>query len=90
MEIITEGFPDDTHNEVLLDRISATYMQIPDCVSGEEDYQEITFETRDGGGGKFINIKTNEHGWSIDQNSDDLLKLIEDFKKRINGSFNNS
>lgn len=89
MEIITEGFPDD-HNEVLLDRISATYVQIPDCVSNEDDYQEITFETRDGGGGKFINIKTNEFGWSIDQNSDDLFKLIEDFKKRINGSFNNS
>lgn len=88
MEIITDGFPDG--NEVLLDRISATYMQNPDCVSDEDDYQEITFETRDGGGGKFINIKTNEFGWSIDQNSDDLFKLIEDFKKRINGNFNNS
>lgn len=90
MEIITEGFPSNDQNEVLLDRISVTYMQNPDCVSHEDDYQEITFETRDGGGGKFINIKTNEYGWSFDQDSDDLLKLIEDFKKRINGSFNNS
>lgn len=88
MEIIIDGFPDE--NEVLLDKVSITYMQNPDCVSDEEDYQEITFETRDGGGGKFINIRTNECGWSIDQNSNDLDKLIEDFKRRINDLTDNS
>lgn len=58
-------------------------MQEPDCTEDRDgDPQTLTLSTRDGGGGKFVNIKTN--GWSIDQDSSDLTDIINDFKKRIN------
>ncbi len=85
-KIITEGWPNE--NEVLLDSISCTYIQEPDCTeSREDDPQEITLSSRDGGGGKFIHIKTN--GWSIcgDDLEMDLIPLINDFKHRMNDAF---
>jgi hypothetical protein len=66
-------------NEVNIDTVKITYSQNPDNCSGENDFQELTLETRDGGGGKYINIHTNENGWSID-NEDDLLQIIKHFK----------
>lgn len=80
MEIITEGFPDG--DQVLVDEIRVKYLQGPDNCSREEDYQELILITKDGGGGKYINLKTNKHGWSIDDVKD-LEKIVEDFKKRI-------
>lgn len=78
MKIITEGFPND--DEVLVDRIQVTYLQNPDCVSNRDnDYQELTLETRDGGGGKFINIRTNEYGWSISEEND-LIPILKHFR----------
>ena len=82
-KIITDGWPKE--NEILLDSISCTYIQEPDCTeSREDDPQEITLSSRDGGGGKFIHIKTN--GWSIcgDDLEMDLITLINDFKHRMN------
>ena len=82
-KVITEGWPNE--NEVLLESISCTYIQEPDCTeSREDDPQEITLSSRDGGGGKFIHIKTN--GWSIcgDDLEMDLIPLINDFKHRMN------
>ena len=88
-KIITEGWPED--NEILLDSISCTYVQNPDCTEdrNESDPQEITLSSRDGGGGKFIHIKTN--GWSIEGSDlgSDLIPLLEDFKRRMNESFSN-
>ena len=81
IKFITYDFPEED-NEVLLEKLSCTYIQKPDCVSGEDDIQELTLETRDGGGGKFINIKTNEYGWSIDS-IDNLAEIIEHFKEKI-------
>lgn len=79
MEIITEGFPEG--NQVLLDEISIRYYQEPDCTEDRDgDGQEIIISSRDGGGGKFINIKTTT-GWSISDEKD-LEFLIKDFKKR--------
>lgn len=83
MEIITNEWPND--NQILLDEISCTYIQEPDCTESRDgDPQSITLSSRDGGGGKFINIKTN--GWSIcgDNLEDDLIPLIKDFKHRMN------
>lgn len=81
LKIITDGYPET--NEVLLDEIICTYMQEPDCTEDRDgDPQTLTLSTRDGGGGKFVHIKTN--GWSIDQDSSDLTDIINDFKKRIN------
>lgn len=81
LKIITDGWPET--NEVLLDEVTCKYMQEPDCTEDRDgDPQTLTLSTRDGGGGKFVHIKTE--GWSIDQDSNDLMDIISDFKKRIN------
>ena len=89
-KIITDGRPED--NEILLDEITCTYVQEPDCTEDRNgNPQSITFSSRDGGGGKFINIKTD--GWSIhgDNLGTDLIPLIKDFKHRMNDEdFSNS
>lgn len=79
MEIITKGYPDD--GKVKLDSAILVYYQGPDCTEQEDEYQEITISTRNNGTDNFIHIKTN--GWSID-NTDSLVAVVEDFKKRIN------
>ena len=89
-KIITEGWPED--NQILLDEITCKYIQSPDCTEDRDgDPQEIILSSRDGGGGKFIYIKTN--GWSIsgDNLEEDLIPLINDFKHRMDDeSFSNS
>ena len=88
-KIITEGWPED--NQILLDEITCKYIQNPDCTENRDgDPQEIVLSSRDGGGGKFIHIKTN--GWSIsgDNLEEDLLPLINDFKHRMDEIFSNS
>jgi hypothetical protein len=82
VRIKTDGWPND--NEILLDEITCTYVQEPDCTESREgEPQSITLSSRDGGGGKFIHIKTN--GWSIcgDNLEEDLIPLIKDFKHRM-------
>ena len=81
-KVITDGFPADGTDEVLLDEVTCKYIQNADCTEDRDDVQEIILSTRDGGGGKFINIKTES--WSItgDDISRDLKPLIDDFKKR--------
>ena len=88
MEVITEGWPHG--NQVLLDEIVCKYIQEADCTEDREEPQEIILSSRDGGGGKFINIKTES--WSIcgDNLEDDLIPLINDFKKRMNEISSNS
>lgn len=79
-EIITKDWPDD--NQVLLDSITCTYIQNPDNTEsrGNDDAcQELILSTRDGGGGKYINIKTNS--WSINS-PEDFLTILNDFKNR--------
>ena len=78
IKIITDGFPKD--EEVLLDEITMTYYQNPDCTEDRDgEGQYIKLSTRDGGGGKFIHIKTD--GWSISDEKD-IDELIKDFKER--------
>lgn len=79
MEIIKEGWPNE--NQVLIEKISITYLQDNDCVEAINDGQELTIETRDGGGGPFLHIKTN--GWSVDD-TNQLTELVNDFKSRLN------
>lgn len=78
-EIITKDWPDD--NQVLLDSITCTYIQNPDNTESRDDVvcQELILSTRDGGGGKYINIKTNS--WSINS-PEDFLTILNDFKNR--------
>lgn len=78
MKIITEGIPNG--EQILLDNITIVYNQEPDCTEDREgDGQNITISSRDGGGGKFIHIKTE--GWST-SDEEDIVSLIKDFKKR--------
>jgi len=90
VEIITDGYPKE--DQILLDEITCKYVQEPDCTEdrNNDDFQEIILSSRDGGGGKFIHIKTT--GWSIngDNLEDDLIPLINDFKKRMNETFSNT
>ena len=82
VSITTNDYPED--EQILLDEITCTYIQNPDCTEDREgEPQSITLSSRDGGGGKFIHIKTN--GWSIcgDNLEDDLIPLIKDFKHRM-------
>lgn len=80
MEIITKGLPND--DQVLLDEVTMTYVQNPDCTEDREgDWQRITLSIRDNGVAKFLNMNANN--WSFD-NTNDIVQIIEDFKKRIN------
>lgn len=84
MEIITDGWPKDEKEEVLLDEITCKYVQNSDNSGLDEDEcQEIVISSRDGGGGKYINFKTKS--WSItgDNFKEELIPLFEDFKKRM-------
>lgn len=76
-KLISNGWPKD--DEILVDCIKITYVQNPDNCSGKDDIQELSLETRDGGGGKYINFKTGEHGWSI-ENEDDLIPIFKHFR----------
>ena len=82
--IETDGYPEG--ERIILDRITCVYIQEPDCTECRDDGpQELILSTRDGGGGKFINIKTDN--WSIDTNFEALIGILEDFKHRINDTF---
>lgn len=56
VKIINDGYPTD--NEVLVDTVIIKYWQDNDCTEGDEEGQELNIESRDGGGGKFLHLKT--------------------------------
>lgn len=77
-KLITEGFPKE--DEVLLDEVSATYMQDNDCTESSDDPQTLTLKTADGGGGKFFVLSTDR--WAF-WNVEELFTIINDFIKRV-------
>ena len=83
MKIITEGWPDSNKEQVLLDEITCKYVQEADCTEDKDEPQEIILSSRDGGGGKFINIQTKS--WSITGGDfeKEIIPLLKDFKARI-------
>ena len=83
MEVITNGWPDESRDQVLLEEITCKYLQPADCTEDRDEVQTITISSRDGGGGKFINFKTES--WSItgDDFKKELIPLFEDFKSRM-------
>lgn len=83
MEVIVDGWPEEGKDQVLLEEVTCKYMQESDCTENRDNVQEIIISSRDGGGGKFINFKTES--WSIagDNFEEELLPLFKDFKKRI-------
>ena len=91
MEIITEGWPESGKEQVLLEKITCKYLQDADCTEDQDEPQEIIISSRDGGGGKFINIQTKS--WSItgDDFEKEIIPLLRDFKHRMDDeSFSNS
>jgi hypothetical protein len=90
MEIITDGWPDPGKEQVLLDEITCKYIQEADCTENQDEPQEIILSSRDGGGGKFINIQTKS--WSItgDDFEKEIIPLLSDFKHRMDDLFSNS
>lgn len=91
MEIITEGWPESGKEQVLLEEITCKYLQDADCTEDQDEPQEIIISSRDGGGGKFINIQTKS--WSItgDDFEKEIIPLLRDFKHRMDDeSFSNS
>ena len=85
VKIITDGWPDPGKDQVLLDEITCKYIQEADCTENQDEPQEIILSSRDGGGGKFINIQTKS--WSITGNDfeKEIIPLLNDFKARMNG-----
>lgn len=83
MEVITNGWPDESRDQVLLEEITCKYLQPADCTEDRDEVQTLTISSRDGGGGKFINFKTES--WSItgDDFKKELIPLFEDFKSRM-------
>ena len=84
MEVITDGWPDPGKEQVLLDEITCKYIQEADCTEDKDEPQEIILSSRDGGGGKFINIQTKS--WSItgEDFEKEIIPLLNDFKARMN------
>ena len=66
--------------QIGIDEVSIQYVQSNDCTE-EEGAQTITVSTRNNGVNRFINIKTGEEGFSID-NLEELVEIINDFKNR--------
>ena len=89
ISIITDGFPED--NQIMLDEITCKYIQNPDCTEDRDgEFQEIILSSRDGGGGKFININTKNWSISGDGEFEELITVLKDFKKRMDETFSNT
>lgn len=91
MEIITDGWPESGKEQILLEEITCKYLQDADCTEDQDEPQEIILSSRDGGGGKFINIQTKS--WSItgDDFEKEIIPLLRDFKHRMDDeSFSNT
>lgn len=86
MKIITDGYYEG--DTVFLDEVTCTYLQEPDCTEDRDgDPQVLKLSTRDGGGGKFINICTEN--WSIGTENDfeEFINVLKDFQHRFNDTF---
>ena len=77
----------DYENYVGISEMSITYVQNHYNKEDQKgDYQRLRIEARDGGGGFFLNLKTDS--WSIDE-PEDITEIVNDFKKRLNEKIGN-
>lgn len=86
--MITYGFPETHSEEIKIDSGSKiVYIQEPDCNQpSDADYQKLTLEADDGGGGMFIRMRTGELGWSLDsENLQSLIDIFNDFRMKMEG-----
>lgn len=65
--------------ETILDKMKCRYVQ--ECDLNENDYQELRVSIRSHGTGNYFVIKTKR--WTFDS-IDELIKVLNDFKTRLN------
>jgi len=86
MKIVDKFSSEGNFEDVLLCKLTIEYTQDLDCCQFEKDHpdgcQILTVTTDDGGGGKFLRIKTGEAGWSI-SDIEELVTVLTDFKQRL-------
>lgn len=66
--------------QIGIDDVTIQYVQGNDCTE-EEGVQTLTVSTRNNGIARFVNIKTGEEGFSIDD-PEEIVEIINDFKRR--------
>lgn len=81
MKILEGKFPEN--NDVGLYSLKAEYVQNADCCDNQDNIQSLHIETQNNGVDNFYIIKTER--WAIDD-SNDLVTVINDFKKRFNNN----
>lgn len=80
MKVVDEQHEKDRKpDDVIVSDVTIDYSQEPDSCSSSEEYQSLKISTDDAGGGKFMVISTER--WAFNS-VDDLIKVIEDFKRR--------
>jgi len=68
------------YDAVVVDEVSVTYTQKPDCTEdGDGEWQELKVSSRNNGVGRFMNISTQN--WSVND-AEDIRKVLEDFCHR--------
>ena len=68
---------------ITLEEVKVTYTQDTDCMQDNDDWQVLTLEAVDGGGGMFYRMTTNQKGWSFDK-IDSLIEVLKNFKDKVN------
>lgn len=68
-------------NQVYIDEVIVSYYQNNDCTESEDMIQKMVVSCRNNGMNRFVNIKTDENGWSLDS-TDNLKEIIHDFCQR--------
>ena len=68
-------------NEIYIDEVSISYYQNNDCTESEEEVQKMVVSCRNNGMARFVNIKTDENGWSLNS-TNDIKDIIHDFCRR--------
>jgi hypothetical protein len=63
--------------KAVIEGMSVTYTQDSDSCDTSNDNQQLDVFTEDGGGGKYMVLKTER--WAIDS-IDELIEILNDFK----------
>lgn len=79
MKIIKPGF-DPQDQEIVISRAEVTYSQCAGSAGAKSDPEELTVVMLDGGGGPYLELKTDQ--WSIDR-PDELVDVLRHFMQLV-------
>lgn len=65
-------------DDLYIDDVSITYSQ---SAPNDEDVETLTISTQNNGIARYLNIKTDENGFSF-TDEEELDSILDDFKKR--------